>query len=95
MSDCKYRRKDGVCLKDLEYVYKGYCVDAPCSCYAPQTNADCLTSKTTEELAELFSHLCCPYSLGGNVKCNAESKGCYECWLDWLKSPVEEVDNGN
>jgi len=60
----------------------------------PKTNADSIRAMTDEELAELFNHLCCPYSLGGNVVCNAKNKGCYECWLNWLKAPVEEVDNG-
>lgn len=55
----------------------------------PQTNADRIRSMTDEELAELFTHLCCPYSLGGKVECNIENKGCKECWLDWLKQEAE------
>ena len=54
------------------------------------TNYDRLISKTPEELAELFMHLTCPYSIGGKVDCNAENKGCYQCWLDWLKQEEEE-----
>ena len=52
------------------------------------TKYDRLISKTPEELAELLSHVCCPYFLGENVDCNVESKGCYACWISWLKSPV-------
>lgn len=55
----------------------------------PATHYDRLISKTPEELAELFSHLCCPYSVGGKVDCNAENKGCKECWLGWLKQEAE------
>ena len=54
-----------------------------------KTNADRFSSKTPEELAKLFSHLCCPYSLGGKVDCNAEKNGCYQCWLDWLRQEAE------
>ena len=56
----------------------------------PITNADRIRAMTDEELAELFVHLCCPYSLGGKVECNIENKGCKECWLDWLKQ--EAID---
>ncbi len=60
------------------------------NCYqSTVTNYDRIVSKTPEELAELFSHLCCPYSVGGKVDCNAENKGCKECWLDWLKQEEE------
>lgn len=54
------------------------------------TNAERFRSKSDEELAEMFSHLCCPNALGGDVACNAENKGCYECWLDWFKEESEE-----
>lgn len=57
-----------------------------------KTNADRFRAKTDEELAELFTHLCCPYSLGGGGKleCNIENKGCKACWLDWLKQEAAE-----
>ena len=55
-----------------------------------KTNADRIRAMTDEELAELFVHLCCPYSLGGKVERNIENKGCKECWLDWLKQ--EAID---
>ena len=69
----------------------------PCVQYCPQatppkTNADCIRSMSDEKLAELFSHLCCPYSLGGKVDCNAENKGCKACWLKWLQ---EETKDGS
>lgn len=98
MSECKHRRKDGVCLQDLEYVYKVYCVDAPCSCYEPQTNYDRIISKTPEELAEWLAKQeyrkptfdgwlpLCNHVMGAKI---CHEYGCKECWLNWLKSPVE------
>lgn len=59
----------------------------------PQTNADRIRGMTDEELAELFKNLCCPYSLGGKVDCNIENRGCGNCWLSWLKAPVEVQDD--
>ena len=56
----------------------------------PITNADRIRAMTPEELAELFVHLCCPYALGGKVDCNAENKGCYQCWLNWLRQEAKE-----
>lgn len=58
----------------------------------PKTNADRIRQMSDEELAELFKNLCCPYSLGGKVDCNIEDRGCSNCWLSWLKAPVEEED---
>lgn len=66
------------------------CVASGYSDYVPQTNYDRIISKSPEELAELFSHMCCPYSLGGEIECNIENKGCKVCWLDWLKQEAKE-----
>ena len=55
-----------------------------------QTNADLIRSMTDEQFVELFTHLCCPYSLGGKVECNVNNKGCKTCWLDWLRQEVNE-----
>lgn len=58
----------------------------------PQTNYDRLISKTPEELAAYMGDVQtwggCPNHGARNCKEN-----CADCWLDWLKSPVE-VDNG-
>ena len=62
----------------------------------PQTNYDRLISKTPEEMAEW---LCltqfregdfCPLEHGRQYCRMAD--GCRACWLDWLKSPVEEKE---
>lgn len=69
-----------------------------CLNYEPrqQTNYDRIISKTPEEMAEL---------IGDNIDCSickekysadgcprTVEKDCYGVWLDWLKAPVEEVD---
>jgi hypothetical protein len=58
--------------------------------YKPQTKADRIRSMTDEELAEMFGEYgkrndCCPDF--GNCDCRAT---CEECWLSWLKSPVDK-----
>lgn len=55
------------------------------------THADRIRSMSDEELAELFSHLGCPYFLGGKVDCNTENKGCKACWLDWLRQEAQDM----
>lgn len=51
------------------------------------TNYDRLISKTPEELAEkMVDYSYCPPG-------TACKPTCKECWLSWLKSPIE-VDNG-
>ena len=77
--------------KNADWCARDYNPKSDCpECFEQLTNYDRLISKTPEELAELFSHLCCPYSLGGKVDCNAGKKGCYQCWLDWLKQEATE-----
>lgn len=55
----------------------------------PQTNADRIRNMTDEELAEYLGniHYCpAPYPT-----CDP-TKECKECWLKWLRSPVEESE---
>ena len=95
MSECKYRHKNGMCLKDLEYTYKGFCVDGPCTEFAPQTNADRIRSMTDEELAEfLIQDGDCPQGRRYPYSCpNCDRltlKVCCDCWLDWLQKEVKK-----
>ena len=59
----------------------------------PQTNYDRLISKTPEELAVICEDACpphwheCPPIKGEEMELKS---ACQKCWLDWLKSPVEE-----
>lgn len=56
----------------------------------PTTNADkYFRNATDEELAKFFApgdRGCPPHR---NFPCDCE-RGCGNCWLSWLKSPVEE-----
>lgn len=86
MSDCRKCAKFEECAVDEDC---GLFVDKP------MTNADCIRTMTNEELAETYAGGCpnrdrlnCgKYYLHGG-------RDCFNCWLDWLKSPVDEVDNG-
>ena len=48
-----------------------------------KTNADRIRAMTDKELAKIITGECLP----GGAKCNGR---CGTCWLDWLRSPVEE-----
>lgn len=54
-----------------------------------QTNADRIRLMSDEELAEWMAQ----YERCVEHKRKCDSK-CHLCWLDWLKSPVEEVQDG-
>ena len=55
----------------------------PCANYIPPTNADRIRAMSDEELADYLRWHNDSYSRYGMD------------WLDWLKAPVEEGDNGN
>ena len=55
-------------------------------CAKPQTNADRIRGMSDEELANALA------SVETGVKTYNENV--YSYWLSWLKSPVEELDNG-
>ena len=62
-----------------------------------KTNADRIRSSSDEELAVICEDGCPPQHECPPIK--GEEMGlrsvCQKCWLDWLKSPVEqEADNG-
>lgn len=55
----------------------------------PKTNSDRIRAMTDEELAEYlgYIHYCpAPY-----LTCDP-TKECKECWVTWLRSPVEETE---
>ena len=85
MSECKHRKPNGVCVIETEVVYRGYCVDGPCSCFEPKTNADKVRAMTDEELARWIGQ----YERCVEHKRKCDSK-CYLCWLDWLKQEADE-----
>lgn len=81
MDECK------VCANaDNEYCFA--CDDG--NQFKPMTNSDLIRAMTDEELAETYAGGCpnedrlnCgKYYLHGG-------RDCFNCWLDWLKAPVE------
>lgn len=64
------------------------------------TWGDEIRSMSDEALAEFFGTLpCCPPGSAEELcypenTCGADTKMMVKCWGTWLKSPVEEVDNG-
>ena len=49
----------------------------------PKTNSDRFRAMADEKIAKIHNCGCPP----GGAKCN---ENCEECWLAWLRSPVEE-----
>lgn len=96
MNGCIYKTADGQCEKfsDKTRNIMSWCVgDEPCEGRMP-SNADRIRAMTDEELAFLIGNGCPPacvepcreyLSVGGDTNCT-------DCWLDWLKSPVEVVE---
>ena len=76
------------CPMQVGYVVPETCPEPEKCRYAtfPQTNADRIRNMTDEELAEYLSnvHYCPTPSI-----CD-HTKECKECWLKWLRSPMEE-----
>lgn len=58
---------------------------------AKRTNADRIRAMSDEELAAIYA-VCCPN--GDRLNCGKYylhgGRDCFSCWLDWLKSPVED-----
>ena len=75
-----------------EVEYKGRTIREWADCLSnPKNNADRIRAMSDEELAKrlcLRNHKCPPgYTSVFTPNC-AEIYGCYDCWLDWLKSPA-------
>ena len=78
------------CPMQVGYVVPETCPEPEKCRYAtfPQPNADRIRNMTDEELAEYLSnvHYCPTPSI-----CDP-TKNCNDCWLKWLRSPVEETE---
>lgn len=59
--------------------------------YKPMTNADASGGMSVEKLAETYAGGC---PKGDRLNCGKYylhgGRDCFNCWLDWLKAPVEE-----
>lgn len=81
MSDCRKCAKFEECA-----------VDKDCGLFVakPMTHYDQIVNKTPEELAETYAGGC---PNGDRLNCGKYylhgGRDCFNCWLDWLKSPVE------
>lgn len=53
----------------------------------PQTNADRIRNMTDEELAEVLADFVVRQGCSPDDICS-----CTNCWLKWLRSPVEESE---
>ena len=49
------------------------------------TNGDAIRAMTDEELAEFLTEYRCVHKAP-----HCREANCTQCWLDWLKSPVED-----
>lgn len=99
--DCKYSHDTGTALLCWGQRFAPP-VDADDWCegwkprnVTPQTNADRIRAMTDEELAKYINEISngdcptvgdCPEGVRENETCTP-----WQCWLYWLKSPVEEV----
>lgn len=64
-------------------------IERRCRCFAPTTNADVIRHMSDEELAEhIWGKFGCPDGKS-NVTCGYVGN-CKDCWIEWLKHPVEE-----
>lgn len=87
---CVYCTEDLHCTKYAEPGYESWCVLGPCKSETP-SNADRIRAMTDEELAKMWMEQGCPKSTW-EKPCpypNEDGTPCHNCWLDWLKSPVE------
>jgi hypothetical protein len=55
------------------------------------TNGDCFRAMNDEALSRMLCDTGCP-SRRYAEEC-ASSGGCYTCWLEWLRQPVDVGDN--
>ena len=54
----------------------------------PKTNSDRIRAMTDDEMAKIINRGCPP----GGTECSGSNGRCGLCWLDWLRSPVEESE---
>ena len=81
---------------DVISVNKALPFDEAQANWKPQTNADLIRQMTDEELANVLgTHDCLDCPLNNEEEwCAGNAGSCIGNVLEWLKSPVGEVDNG-
>lgn len=75
-----------------EEEYKGKTLREWADCLSnPKTNADRIRSMSDEALADVLQRAMIPPK-GRHCSMECRWDRCRDCWLDWLKSPVEVED---
>ena len=87
--NCIYSHDSGAYCDKHDYgaVTVGCCGDESCPDRKILTNADRIRNMTVEDLAMLLQPGC-PI----RVCRDYPPHDCYTCWLEWLKSPVEDLE---
>lgn len=93
---CNTCQNEDYCYDGNHEITRYGCTDNGFATYVPQTNADRIRAMTDEELAEWMETnvTCCSCPVDLDACHNFEISGelsCEEILLDWLKAPVEEV----
>ena len=88
-----------ICINGKLPSYSASCVECGLlrKNYKPMTNADRIRSMTDEELADFLDRWeigDVDYSKTFCDLCDGQYDCHDDCLMDWLKSPVEEGDNG-
>lgn len=95
MNGCIYRTEENKCKQFSVGGVLSFCyLDGTCDCRIP-SNADRIRSMTDEELATWLNCMQSnAYHCGEFGRTNAAYPYDNKAWLDWLKSPVAEVQDG-
>lgn len=81
-----------ICINGKLPSYSASCVECGLlrKNYKPMTNADRTRQMSDEKLAETYAGGC---PNGDRLNCGKYylhgGRDCFNCWLDWLKAPVE------
>lgn len=100
MNGCIYRTEENKCKQFSVGGVLSFCyLDGTCDCQIP-SNADHIRSMTDGELAGIMVDDCPPNYPNGTYEehCRGYEEydgnlDCCKCWLDWLKAPVEGMQD--
>lgn len=65
-----------------------------CKGFVPMTNADRIRQMSDEELSRFITSIDQDNPCPPDRSCWCTKSNCFNGWLSWLKSPVEEAING-
>ena len=89
---CNTCQNENYCYDGNHQLTRDGCADNGWCAYSPMTNADRIRAMSDEELAEFISEQRMSFRcmLSKDDGCIIPDMSCKECWLSWLKSPLEE-----